>query len=65
MELAISAYVYSISGYVSEVTASKYKDLLSPEVYLPVDTTDRHFISKFSGLYSLELLKNSILAGFT
>jgi uncharacterized membrane protein len=59
---ALNEYVKFISGWMTEADLQKYSDLFDPSVYLPDQITEYETGSLMSGLHSLELLKNNLLA---
>jgi hypothetical protein len=62
LNTAILEYSNLISDLAPEGDVNKYESLLAPSVYLPAEITEKAGISLMSGLHSLELLKNSVLA---
>jgi len=59
---ALTEYTNYISGIIPGEDPQNYTSLLEPSLYLPVTMPDEGAISLMSGLHSLELLKNSLLA---
>ncbi len=59
---ALTEYTNYISAMIPGEDLQKYTGLLEPSLYLPGTMPDEGAISLMSGLHSLELLKNSLLA---
>lgn len=60
LEKSLSEYGDLLAGIEAGSDIRKYRDLLEPSIYLPGETGNPGY-SMISGLFSLELLKNSIL----
>jgi len=59
---AVAEYTKYISELLPGKDLQKYTGLIEPSVYIPGTIPDRTTISLMSGLHSLELLKNNLLA---
>jgi hypothetical protein len=59
---ALTEYKNYISEMIPGEDLQKYTSLLEPSLYLPETMVDEGAISLMSGLHSLELLRNSLLA---
>jgi hypothetical protein len=59
---ALTEYKYYISRMIPREDLQKYTSLLEPSLYLPEVLPDEGAISLMSGLHSLELLRNGLLA---
>ncbi|HUX95822.1 MAG TPA: DMT family transporter [Bacteroidales bacterium] len=59
---ALTEYKNYLSGMIPGEDLQKYINLLEPSLYLPETMPEEGAISLMSGLHSLELLKNSLLA---
>jgi uncharacterized membrane protein len=59
---SLNEYMKYISGQIPVEYSQKYTGILNPSVFLPATIDECENISLMSGLHSLELLKNSLLA---
>jgi hypothetical protein len=58
---AMLEYQDYLTGLIPGEVILRYKKLLDPSTYLPVNDPDKVSISLMSGLHSLEVMKNGIL----
>lgn len=58
----MNEYRNYLSNLNSVIDVEKFKDLLDPSLFLPGKITNAEEVSLLSGLHSLQLLKNSVLA---
>jgi len=62
LETGLKSYLQIISEYIPATEVNKYTSLLEPSNFLPSGSPESGSLSMMSGLHSLELLTNSILA---
>jgi hypothetical protein len=62
LEAALTEYLNFVSGLTSGDDLQQYASILNPSIYLPDRIPENGDISLISGLHSLALLENSILA---
>jgi hypothetical protein len=62
LDQALADYLSFLSGQVSPGIVNVYKNMLDPAILLPSVKEESNGISMISGLHSLELLRNSVLA---
>jgi hypothetical protein len=59
---SMAEYITFLSGMIPAEELTKYKSMLDTEAFLPDSDNDESKISLMSGLHSLEILKNGLLA---
>jgi hypothetical protein len=62
LESAMTEYKTYLSGIIPEVALSRLDKVLDPSASLPVQGEEKSKISMMSGLHSLAVLKNALLA---